>query len=79
MGDMNSEPDWPEMKLILDAGMVDAWSEGGEGSGLTWPADAPYQRIDWIWLSPDLRALHAETVESAASDHRAVVADLAER
>ena len=79
MGDLNSEPTWPEMELILDAGMIDAWSEAGQGPGLTWPADVPFQRIDWIWLSPDLQALAAETVESTASDHRAVVADLADR
>ena len=79
MGDLNSEPTWPEMGLILDAGMVDAWSEAGQGPGLTWPADNPFQRIDWIWLSPDLQAVAAETVESTVSDHRAVVADLADR
>jgi endonuclease/exonuclease/phosphatase family metal-dependent hydrolase len=79
MGDLNSEPTWPEMELILAAGMVDAWSQAGEGPGLTWPADDPFQRIDWIWLSPDLQAIAAETVESTASDHRAVVADLAGR
>jgi len=79
MGDLNSEPTWPEMELILHAGMVDAWSEAGQGPGLTWPADDPFQRIDWIWLSPDLQAIAAETVESTASDHRAVVADLADR
>ncbi len=79
MGDLNSEPTWPEMELILHAGMVDAWSEAGQGPGLTWPADDPFQRIDWIWLSPDLQAIAAETVESTASDHRAVVVDLADR
>jgi endonuclease/exonuclease/phosphatase family metal-dependent hydrolase len=79
MGDLNSEPTGPEMELILDAGMVDAWSEAGQGPGLTWPADQPFQRIDWVWLSPDLQAVSAETAESTASDHRAVVVDLAER
>jgi endonuclease/exonuclease/phosphatase family metal-dependent hydrolase len=78
-GDLNAEPDWPEMELILSAGMIDSWSEAGQGLGLTWPADDPFQRIDWIWHSPDLQATSAETVESAASDHRAVVADLVER
>jgi endonuclease/exonuclease/phosphatase (EEP) superfamily protein YafD len=67
------------VELILDAGMVDSWSEAGQGPGLTWPSDAPNQRIDWIWLSPDLQAVAAETVDSAVSDHRAVVADVAER
>jgi endonuclease/exonuclease/phosphatase family metal-dependent hydrolase len=79
MGDLNSEPTWPEMELILDAGMVDAWTEAGQGPGLTWPADDPFQRIDWIWLSSDLQAEAAETVETTVSDHRPVTADLVER
>ena len=74
MGDLNSEPDWPEMALPRQAGMVDTWQEAGEGAGLSWPADDPFQRIDWIWHSPDLVALSAETLATAASDHRPVVA-----
>ena len=79
MGDLNSEPDWPEMDLFRQAGMVDAWEMAGEGPGLTWPAVDPFQRIDWIWLSPDLQATHAEVIDSAVSDHRAVVADISDR
>ena len=74
MGDLNSEPDWPEMALPREAGMVDTWSEVGQGDGLSWPADDPFQRIDWIWHSPDLRPLSAETLNTQASDHRPVVA-----
>ena len=74
MGDLNSEPDGPEMALPREAGMVDTWSEVGQGEGLSWPADDPFQRIDWIWHSPDLRPLSAETLNSQASDHRPVVA-----
>ncbi len=79
MGDLNSEPDWPEMDLFRQAGMVDAWEMAGEGPGLTWPSNEPFQRIDWIWLSPDLQATHAEVVDSTASDHRAVVAEIRDR
>ena len=78
-GDLNSEPDWPEMELMREAGLVDAWVMAGEGPGLTWPSDDPFQRIDWIWLSPDLQALHAEVVDSTASDHRAVLAEVSDR
>lgn len=76
MGDMNAEPDWPEIDLFREAGLVDAWEQAGEGPGLTWPSDEPFQRIDWVWLSPDLMATHAETISSTASDHRGVFADL---
>jgi len=64
---------------MREAGLVDAWVMAGEGPGLTWPSDDPFQRIDWIWLSPDLQALHAEVVDSTASDHRAVLAEVSDR
>jgi len=79
MGDLNAEPDWPEMQLMRQAGLVDSWAEAGEGPGLTWPSDDPFQRIDYIWLSPDLQALTAKVIDSTASDHRAVVAEIAPR
>jgi endonuclease/exonuclease/phosphatase family metal-dependent hydrolase len=74
MGDLNSEPSWPEMALPRQAGMVDTWAEVGHDEGLTWPADDPFQRIDWIWHSPDLHPLSAQTLVTVASDHRPVVA-----
>ncbi len=76
LGDLNAEPDWPEMDLMRQAGLLDAWSLAGDGAGLTWPADDPVKRIDWVWLSPDLGAAGAETIASTASDHLAVSADL---
>ena len=76
MGDLNAEPGWPEMALPREAGLVDSWEEAGQGPGLTWPADDPFQRIDWIWHTPDLRVLSIKVVDTAASDHRPVVADL---
>lgn len=76
LGDLNAEPDWPEMELMRQAGLVDAWQQAGDGPGLTWPADDPVKRIDWIWLSPDLQAVQASTIASTASDHLAVVVDL---
>ena len=79
MGDLNSEPDWPEMDLIREAGLIDAWELAGEGPGLTWPSDDPFQRIDWIWLSPDLQVLHVEVLDSTVSDHRAVLAEVSDR
>jgi endonuclease/exonuclease/phosphatase family metal-dependent hydrolase len=73
MGDLNSMPDFPEMGLIRDAGLIDSWAEAGEGEGLTWPAWGPFERIDWVWHAPDLVALDAATVPSTASDHLGVV------
>lgn len=76
LGDMNSLPGFPEMDLFAQAGFVDSWAQAGSGEGLSWPAVDPYERIDWVWHTPDLVALEAETIDSAASDHRPVVVTL---
>jgi len=76
MGDLNSGPDFPEMSLIAEAGMVDSWAEAGQGEGFTWPARDPFERIDWIWHSPDLAAREIQVVQSTASDHLGVLATI---
>jgi endonuclease/exonuclease/phosphatase family metal-dependent hydrolase len=76
MGDMNAEPSYPEMDLIAQAGLVDSWVEAGSGKGYSWPAIDPFERIDWIWHTPDLAALEAEIIQSTASDHLPLVVTL---
>jgi endonuclease/exonuclease/phosphatase family metal-dependent hydrolase len=58
VGDLNSEPGYLEMGLMREAGLLDAWAAAGTGDGLTWPAIDPFERIDWIWHTPDLRPLY---------------------
>ncbi|MCA9581624.1 MAG: hypothetical protein KC416_07495 [Myxococcales bacterium] len=53
---------------------ADGWPTTGADPGLTYPADAPEKRIDFIfhettWAAPTC----ARVPESVASDHRAVV------
>ncbi len=70
VGDFNARPDYPQLDLLRDAGLVDAWDLAGDGGpGNTARADDPQYRIDWIWLSPDLNASNAEVTRSQASDH----------
>ncbi len=76
LGDLNAEPGYPEIEMIAQAGWVDSWSEAGMGEGLTWPSDAPFERIDWVWHTPDLEARDVHTIPSTASDHRPVVVTL---
>lgn len=76
LGDLNSRPGYAEVERLRRAGFVDAWAEAGQGSGLTWPARDPAERIDWVWHTPDLRAISAEVVSSMASDHLPVVVTL---
>ncbi len=75
MGDLNAPPGAPEIQPLLDR-FSDAWTRGGEGEGMTFPASDPTKRIDAIYVTP---GIHVDTVyvpASMASDHRPVVAAL---
>jgi endonuclease/exonuclease/phosphatase family metal-dependent hydrolase len=74
MGDLNAEPGSAEIGLLRSAGMTDAFTAaaGGPADALTWPADRPDRRIDWIWVSGDLVATGFAATTSTASDHRGI-------
>lgn len=75
-GDFNDEPAGDSYKLML-ARFADAWAAApSSDAGLTYPADKPAKRIDYVFHTARLRALRAWVVESLASDHRAVMAEL---
>ena len=77
LGDLNALPDEPEIALLRDAGLVDAFdAAGAEPPGYTAPSDDPQRRIDYIWLSDDLGAADFVTRVSLASDHFAVAATI---
>lgn len=70
-GDFNAEPDSEVIRTMLDAGWIDGWGACGEsGAGLTYPADRPERRIDYLFLSPDLTCDSARVLSTGASDHR---------
>ena len=70
MGDLNAEPDTPEIQALRTAGLVDAFEgSGAVRPGYTSPSDGPYRRIDYIWVSPDLRATDFSVGDTLASDH----------
>jgi endonuclease/exonuclease/phosphatase family metal-dependent hydrolase len=84
LGDLNATPESPEMGVLRDAGLGDSvgarlgvgakLGDGGLGDGYTFRADALDRRIDYIWLSPDLRSHDLVIVPSTASDHLAIAA-----
>jgi endonuclease/exonuclease/phosphatase family metal-dependent hydrolase len=74
MGDLNAEPTAPELAPLF-ARLHDAWSANG-GTGLTYPAEDPKKRIDYVLVSDQFRARSASVPATVASDHRPVVADL---
>ncbi|MDN4186231.1 MAG: endonuclease/exonuclease/phosphatase family protein [Dehalococcoides mccartyi] len=74
MGDFNAEPDSTEIAILRQAGFSDSLE--GHTSVLTYHAADLYQRIDYIWASPDIEYLDSYTVFSLASDHLAIIADI---
>src|SRR5262249_25668625 len=58
--------------------MVDSFREAGKGFGMTWPISVadhqfgvqlPTLRIDYIWHSPELRAVEIARLPGFGSDH----------
>ncbi len=76
MGDFNARPDWAQIAMITSAGWVDTWTEAGSGDGFTSNAADPRYRIDYIFHTGDMTASDVGVIQSTASDHFAVVADL---
>lgn len=72
MGDFNARSNGPEYAAFADH-FDDACPEGPA----TWPDAFPLIRIDYVWTSPDFRALACPSFTPSASDHHPVVVDLA--
>lgn len=70
-GDFNARPRSPAV-LAMRTRFADAWASG-DGPATT----VPGRRIDYVWTSPQLRAVQTTVIRSTASDHFAVVTDLA--
>jgi endonuclease/exonuclease/phosphatase family metal-dependent hydrolase len=78
VGDFNDIPAGPAYQLMRHQ-FDDAWAESrAQDDGFSYPADKPSKRIDYIFFrSTDrVRAKRAWIVETLASDHVPVVADL---
>jgi endonuclease/exonuclease/phosphatase family metal-dependent hydrolase len=72
LGDLNAWPDSPEMEMLYQVGLTDTLADQPEV--LTFSSADLYERIDYIWLSPDIQLLECYVPFSQASDHLAVVA-----
>jgi len=78
VGDFNDVPAGEAYKLVREQ-FADAWIESGASDqGLSYPADKPVKRIDYILSrqTARIRTKKAWTVSTLASDHVPVVADL---
>jgi endonuclease/exonuclease/phosphatase family metal-dependent hydrolase len=74
VGDLNAGPDAPELAPLRGV-LRDAW-RGGVGDSLTYPAEKPAKRIDYVLTTSHLVAVDERVLPSTASDHRAVIARL---
>ena len=72
-GDLNAEPGSAVIEMVRPSRFRDAWPECGQGSGLSYPADKPVKRIDYLLLPADWRCVSATVIETEASDHRPVL------
>jgi endonuclease/exonuclease/phosphatase family metal-dependent hydrolase len=78
VGDFNDEPAGGAYKLMLTR-FADAWpGSRAKGEGLSYPADKPAKRIDYIFCGTgeSVRAKKVSLVTTLASDHLPVVAEL---
>jgi endonuclease/exonuclease/phosphatase family metal-dependent hydrolase len=78
VGDLNDEPSGATYKLMMNQ-FDDAWVNRRQtANGWSYPADKPVKRIDYIWLRKvdGLKANKSWVVETLASDHIPVVAEL---
>jgi endonuclease/exonuclease/phosphatase family metal-dependent hydrolase len=76
MGDLNAEPDAPEMVRLRQAGFAQALDLSNVQPGFTYPAIGPNKRIDYIWLTPDLTASQVVIPPDPASDHLGLAATI---
>jgi endonuclease/exonuclease/phosphatase family metal-dependent hydrolase len=69
LGDFNAPPEAPELAPL--------WRElRAAPTGFTFPADVPAKKIDYVTVSPDIRVRSSTALETLASDHRPVLADV---
>ncbi len=78
MGDFNAEPTSKEIGLMKTFGLKDALASIEPPPANTFHASAPYQRIDYIWVSFDLVYSGVSLLTGTASDHYGVIATIGE-
>ncbi len=78
MGDLNAEPNAPEMQKLQQDGFTNILDLVPAQTGFTYPATAPAKQIDYIWLSPDLIATQVVIPSVPASDHLGIAVTISE-
>ena len=73
MGDFNVTPGSDILAPIRER-MTD--TAEGKGEMLTFPSDAPTEKIDYVFVSKDIKVLSAGIPELTVSDHRPHIAEI---
>ena len=79
MGDFNALPSWKRVQQFREAGLEDAFNAKREGLAPTWspnPLIPDFTRIDYIWVSSDLKVTDSWSLNVPGSDHRMVVSEI---
>ena len=79
LGDFNGWPESPEVRAIVQAGFKDAFVESGAaGEGYTFASNGLTERIDYIFVTPDLTVEDYSARVTQASDHLPVAVTVVE-
>lgn len=74
MGDFNVKPDDELLNPIREK-MVDT-ADFFDGEKFSFPSDVPERKIDYIFVSPDIKVVSADIPPIIASDHRPHIAEI---
>ena len=74
MGDFNVTPDNSVLASIYEK-MTDTAIKF-DCEKLSFPSDTPYEKIDYIFVSPDAEIVSADIPSVVASDHRPHIAEI---
>jgi endonuclease/exonuclease/phosphatase family metal-dependent hydrolase len=75
-GDMNATPAEEPIRKTVAAGLTDAAAVKGMDGVFTFSSGRPQRRIDYIFVTPDIRVLAVEVPPIRTSDHLPLVARL---
>jgi endonuclease/exonuclease/phosphatase family metal-dependent hydrolase len=78
LGYLNTRLGEGPLEMLSQAGLSEAMELVGLKPGFTTPPANPQHRINYSWVSSDLRVLNVEIPRSLASDHLPVVATIAQ-
>ncbi|MCM3439334.1 endonuclease/exonuclease/phosphatase family protein [Metabacillus halosaccharovorans] len=73
LGDLNATPESNEMKALYDH-YLDVFAD--QPTAFTYSAKNPTKRIDYIFTSYDVETVKTEVIQSLASDHLPITAEI---